>query len=111
MGIDHKRVFRERWFTSKWEVVQRGADSIERTTVAFDVVIGDAPVVERDLEVTHAPHRIAGQDNIPTWIRLDEFLKDTFAKNDFTGWWLVLEKYPDGRFVLRVQHEAPSNSE
>lgn len=107
--IDHRNAFRQEMFANQaWQTrVQRGK-AYEIVEVDFDVVIRGNALGTLRLTIDHAPHRIAGQNNVPTilaWgLRLNQLLRAT----NYVGDWVMIERDTQGRFHLSIQSAKPS---
>jgi len=81
--------------------------SKEVTVVRFAVYVDGKHLGDRNLRFDHAPHRIAGQNNAPTYLNWSSMLTIIESK-DFTGWWLELAKLGDGTYRLQLLRGEPS---
>jgi HKD family nuclease len=116
--IDRETWFRDELFGSAtWsEQVMRAprAAAAERKVkeaaeIPFDVWIGDEWLGSYPLRVDHAPNRIAGQGNSPTYLNWSS-LGQVIGEADYTGWWLELARLADGAFRLRLLPEEPTEA-
>lgn len=65
--IDFKRWFRDDMFSeATWTEEQRSGNTYEVAELPFTVEFLDKNFGEQTLKIDHAPHRIAGQNNVPT---------------------------------------------
>jgi hypothetical protein len=74
---------------------------IERADLPLAVTIGGVSLGTMELEVTHAPHREAGQANHTTVLRWGPLLP-TLKATDYTGHTLTLRRMSDGTFALDI---------
>jgi hypothetical protein len=58
-----------------------------------------------EVRIDHAAHRVAGQNNSPTWLHWSS-LMPTIRNQDFTGWYLIIEKYSSD-YKLRLSRRPP----
>jgi len=100
--IDQTSYFRQDFFGSaNWEQRRSQGRDVEQATVVFDVVIEGRTFGNLPLEVVHAAHREAGQNNAPTWIRWGS-LTPTIRSRNLAGQWLILQRLVDGTFRMEV---------
>jgi hypothetical protein len=78
----------------------------EIATIPFDVFISGRHLGNYDLTVDHANSRIAGQGNSPTWLNWSD-LGTEIGKNDYTGWYLLLERLANNTFQLKIRKTKP----
>ena len=105
--IDSQTYFRHQMFgDAEWETLQTPNGLRDTAHIPFEVVIDGANLGEIKLKVDHSQHREAGQRNIVTlihWGRLGSALRQT----DYTGAWVVLEAWADGRHRLEISWVEP----
>jgi hypothetical protein len=105
--IDQTTYFRDVFFpTAAWAAT--GSGDTERARISFDVVINGQALGTRELAVTHAPHREAGQSNHTTVLHWGE-LRPTMSAADYTGYYVVFESLNEGSFRLRVIPNDPGD--
>ena len=85
----------------------RSGKTKEVTVARFEVYIDSDYLGARNLRFDHAPHRIANQNNAPTYLNWSSMLPVIESRN-FTGWWLELAKLSDGAYRLRLLRDQPS---
>jgi hypothetical protein len=91
-----------------WSTEPMSSGQTKEVTVArFEVYVDGEHVGRRNLRFDHAPHRIAGQNNAPTYLNWSSMLTVIEAA-DFTGWWLELAKLRDGTYRLRLLRDEPT---
>jgi hypothetical protein len=78
----------------------------EAAVVPFDVFVGQEAIGQRNLRIDHAEHRIANQNNSPTYLNWSSMLPVIESK-DFTGWWLQLSLMSDGSYRLDLLSAKP----
>ena len=81
----------------------------EIAIVPFDVTIGGRHLGVHNLHVDHAPSRVAGQGNSPTWLNWSS-LGGEIARGNYVNWYLVLERLANGTFRLSVQRTHPGSA-
>ena len=102
--IDHLTWFRHTLFAlAGW---QTGTDSrgnlIETARIPMDVVIGARSLGRVDVHAEHAPHREAGQGNVPSTIHWGPTLGPLLRSTDFTGHTVTISRMSDGTFRLDI---------
>lgn len=101
--IDWRTWFRQNLFgPAPWAP---DADSrnnpIEVVTVAMDVTVLGAPHGVENFKLTHAKHREADQDNVPTVLHWGP-LSTELRANDYTGHTVTLARLSDGTYRLDI---------
>jgi hypothetical protein len=102
-SIDQKTWFRDRFFVgANWQVQEmRTGRQKEFANVPFEVFVDDTRLGTYTVRIDHAAHRVADQNNAPTWLNWSELLP-LIRRQDFTDWYLVLEKRGESfRLILR----------
>ena len=109
--IDQKTWFRDTFFAPlEWRNERMRTGNIKEVTdVPFEVLVDDESIGEYELRVDHAPHRIANQNNAPTWLHWSTLL-DVIRTEDFTDWYVVLSRLTDGRYQLKLARTEPTIS-
>ena len=107
--IDHRTAFRQEMFGKQnWQPKILRGNAYEVAEIDFDVVVRGNALGTLKLTIDHAPHRIAGQNNVPTilaWgLRLNQILRTT----NYVGDWVVIERDTKGEFHLTIQSAEPS---
>lgn len=107
--IDWRTWFRQELLGGlDWADVRMSSGKTKEVTVArFEVFVDGAHLGHRDLRLDHAAHRIAGQNNAPTYLNWSSML-EVIESKDFTGWWLELALLSDGSYRLQLLREEPS---
>lgn len=101
--IDHRDWFRSALFGgATWMKVLMPGGTGEETIVNFDVKIHGSALGGFDLRVSHAPWRIAGQNNVPTVLHWGQDLNPILRNTDFTGDYVTLEQLSDGTLRLTI---------
>lgn len=102
--INHRRYFREDFFGGlPWSPAE-GKPSLQEVVVGFHTWIDGDDLGIQELRVSHAPHRIAGQNNVPTvlhWGVLSPLLRAT----NYTGLYVNLERTVEGEYNLIISQE------
>jgi len=107
--IDHKTFFREDFFGDEtWETEVRGNQTYEVAMVEFDVIIDGVNKGTHSLMVDHAPHRVAGQNNVPTVLAWGPELGRDLGQNSKVGEWVTVERFDGPRYVLTIQPNKPT---
>jgi hypothetical protein len=83
----------------------RTGRSKEKAIVPFEVFVDNDRIDTYNVRIDHAGHRVAGQNNAPTWLNWSELLP-LIRKQDFTNWYLVLESI-GGSFRLSLSRALP----
>lgn len=103
--IDHKTWFREVFFDGvSWRTEMRGDKPYEVALVPFDVVIDDVEFGIQALVVDHAPHRVAGQHNVPTVLAWGYDLSQKLASQSYTNRTVTLYRTSSGTFRLTISN-------
>jgi hypothetical protein len=102
--IDHRTWFRRELFaTCDWRArPDKAGNATETTLVAMDVAVRGAALGPLDLEIDHAPHRVAGQGNVPTVLHWGPVLGPMLRAADLTGSTIAIERLASGRFRLSI---------
>jgi hypothetical protein len=69
-------------------------------TIPMNVTVGGASHGVVNLRIDHAPHRIAGQGNVPTILHWGTTLLAILHGADYTGHTVTLSHMSDGSYVL-----------
>ena len=107
--IDWRRWFRDEllgalgWSTER----MRSGKTKEVTVARFEVYVDGKHLGHKNLRFDHAPHRIADQNNAPTYLNWSSMLM-VIESRDFTGWWLELASLGDGTYRLQLLRDEPS---
>lgn len=106
--IDQKTWFRKIFFDQvMWRRERMRTGQIkESAEVSFEVFVGSDCLGTYELRIDHAPNRIAGQNNSPTWLNWS-LLLPVILQKDFTSWYLVLEKHKS-LYRLKLSRARPS---
>lgn len=101
--INWRNWFRRTLFaTASWHsALDTKGNEIERTAIPFEVTIAGVNLGSVELDVTHAPHREAGQANHTTVLHWGSLMSAMRAA-DYTGFTLTLERMSDGTYRLDV---------
>ncbi len=105
--IDHRRYFRYQLFgTAAWNTIVRAGNDIDVADIEFDVIVRGRSLGKMTLTVDHAPHREAGQNNVPSvlaWGPLNRIL----TRTSHVGDWVVIDRDASGEFKLTIQSTRP----
>jgi HKD family nuclease len=99
--IDHKVYFRDDFFGGLPWTPTDGKDTEQEVVVGFRVWIDGDDLGVQYLRVSHDPHRISGQGNVPTvlhWGELGKALKGT----NYVGQYVSLERTTEGEYNLVI---------
>lgn len=102
--IDHRTWFRQVLFgPAAWTNARDShGNDIEEAAIAVLVTIGGVDLGTIDLRVSHAPHREAGQGNVPTVLHWGPQLNALLRATDYSGHIVRLERLDDGSYRLRI---------
>jgi hypothetical protein len=111
LDIDWRTWFRDELLGAlDWSTEPMRSGRTKEVTVArFAVYVDGKHLGDRNLRFDHAPHRIAKQNNAPTYLNWSSMLT-VIASKDFTGWWLELAKLSDDTYRLQLLHGEPSQA-
>ncbi len=111
--IDRTTFFRRDLFgKGVWSAsTDRNGNPKEVATIPFDVVLDGVPLGVIDLEVTHAPHREAGQHNHLSALSWRGRMASLMRATDYTGAWVIIERMDDDSFRLEISRVEPSRLE
>jgi hypothetical protein len=103
-SIDHRTWFRQELFApAEWTpATDRHNNPIEIAVIPMDVHMAGEPLGAVDIRVDHAPHREAGQNNVPTILHWGDVLGEALRENDYTGQDIRLERRSDGSYGLQI---------
>lgn len=106
--IDWRTYFRQQFFGAvKWQRTRVSGLPADEALVPFEVTIDGRYLGTHALNVSHAPHREAGQANVPTVLHWDDLMPELRSHN-YAGYWVVLARTDDGRYQLSIQKEQPT---
>jgi hypothetical protein len=106
--IDQTRYFREIFFGElTWVKVERQSKTYDQAHVQFEVSMNGGQWEPYTVLIDHAPHRVAGQGNVPTVIKWGPELGKWLRQNNKTGNWVVLEKDSANKYWLSIQPDKP----
>jgi hypothetical protein len=102
--IDHRTWFRQALFAGcDW---RRDFDSkgnaIETALVEMDATLGGAGIGTVEIRLDHAPHREAGQNNVPTIMHWGPVLGPMLRAVDLTGSAIAIERLATGAFRMTI---------
>jgi hypothetical protein len=108
--IDHRTYFRQQFFQpAVWTAeVRSGGKTYEVANIDFDVRIHGRSIGVQTLAIDHAQHREAGQGNVVTVLAWGPELSRRLRARSYIGNWVVIERRPDGTFVLSIQQSKPA---
>jgi len=107
--IDHRTWFRNGLFgPATWvsEIVH--GQGYEVATITFETKVRGRSWGPRVLTVDHAPHRVAGQGNVPTVLSWGRDLGRELQRVNHVGSWVVITRDVNGRFALTIQRSHPA---
>jgi hypothetical protein len=102
--IDWRTYFRRVLFgPATWTTgVDRRGNPIETARVPFAVVVGGSSLGVVTLRVDHAPHREAGQSNVPTILHWGDTLGSRLRSTPMQGHVVTLARLSDGTYGLTI---------
>jgi hypothetical protein len=102
--IEHRTWFREVLFgPAPWiDTHDSQGNPIQEAMVHFRVIIGGVDLGQLELRVSHAPHREAGQGNVPTVLHWGPQLNALLRATDYSGHIVRIERLDDGTYRLEV---------
>jgi hypothetical protein len=106
--IDHRKYFRYQLFDNQvWNSVTRSGNTYNIATIPFDVTVRGKHLGSQPLVIDHAPHREAGQNNVPTVLAWGTVLNRLLTSSSHIGDWVVIERDTSGSFSLTIQQTRP----
>lgn len=105
--IDKNTWFRHDFFNTPWVQQRRHGQTLNETTVRFDVRVRGRSLHHLDLIIDHGEHRIADQGNVPTVLAWGTELNREMRATNHVGDWVVLTRDVNGRFGLTIQQHRP----
>lgn len=99
--IDHKVYFRDDFFGGLPWTPTEGKDTEQEVVVGFRVWIDGDDLGVRYLRLSHDPHRISGQGNVPTLLHWGE-LGRTLRQTNYIGQYVSLERTTDSEYNLII---------
>ena len=106
--IDFRTWFRQVLFgEAEWSEEDRKGKKYEVTRVTFNVEFLDKNLGQQVLMIDHGEHRIAGQNNTPTILAWGHELIGELTSRSYIGKYVVLEKYEDASYGLKIADDAP----
>lgn len=100
--IDHKTYFRDDFFGGLPWAPTDGKDTEQEVVVGFRVWIGGDDLGIQYLRLSHDPHRISGQGNVPTLLHWGVELGRTLRQTSYIGQYLSLERTADSEYNLVI---------
>ncbi len=108
--IDFKRWFRNDLFgDAQWSQETRQGKIYEVTEVPFHVKFLDKDFGEQRLTIDNAPHRIAGQNNVPTVLAWGHQLMRELRRHSYIDMYVMIEKYDNGEYGLQILDQQPES--
>jgi hypothetical protein len=116
--IDHLTWFRHDFFApARWasEPMKGGVRNKDIAIVPFEVFVGDSPRGHFNILVDHDERRTQNpppgspgrrRNNAPTYLNWSG-LADVIREHNYTGWYLILERFDPDRFRLRLTQSQP----
>jgi hypothetical protein len=102
-AVDHKTWFRESFFDGMpWVTQMRSGKPYEVAHVPFRVTMDGVDLGVQVLLVDHAPHRVAGQNNVPTVLSWGGTIGSRLAASSHIGRTVTLQRDGMGRFTLAI---------
>lgn len=106
--IDFRTWFRHVLFgEAEWSEEDRQGKRYEVTRLTFHVEFLDKNLGQQVLMVDHGEHRIASQNNTPTILAWGHELIGELTSHSYIGKYVVIEKYEDGSYGLKIADDAP----
>ncbi len=107
--IDHRTFFRRDFFAGlDWQTQTRNGRQVEEAISDFDVAISGVSLGKLPLQIDHAPHREAGQNNVPTVLSWGSDLGERLRMTSYINDWVVIERDTHGDFALTIQTDKPA---
>lgn len=108
--INWKRWFRDDLFgLIDWRPdTDSKGNPTEKAEVEFDTTIDGVFHGRQSLIVDHAPHREAGQANVPTILHWGETIGALLRQTNYAGYFVVIERAADGTYRLEIAPEPPT---
>jgi hypothetical protein len=108
-AIDHKIYFRDVFFGGYAWAPRPKDPRFEDLTVGMDVIIDGTAYGTTDVRISHAPHRISGQGNVPTVLHWGRRLGPILKATNYTGYYTNLERWSDGsiRLIISKRPSGP----
>jgi hypothetical protein len=107
--IDQKTWFRDTFFSSvNWQPERMRTGNIkEVVNIPLEVFVNEDSQGRFSIRFDHAPNRIANQNNAPTWLQWSG-LTNLIRSQNFTDWYLVLERFAPDTYRLRLSQTEPT---
>ena len=106
--INHRTWFRNVLFADlQWTTRVDRQQNYEVANVRFEVRVRGKSWAPLMLSVDHAPHRVAGQGNVPTVLSWGPDLGRELRKTNHIGDWVVITRDSAGHFALTIQQTKP----
>ncbi|WFF32857.1 hypothetical protein FAM19024_002405 [Propionibacterium freudenreichii] len=102
--INHRIYFHNTMFGGLPWTPTAGKTTEQEVVVKFHVWVDGTDFGEREIRLSHDPHRISGQGNVPTvlhWGPLSPLLRST----NYIGYYVTLERVVGGGYNLVVSRE------
>lgn len=104
--IDIKTYFRDDFFdTTPW-TPDPDDPTIEYTLVEMEVFIHGTSRGTHEFRIDHDLDRVSGQGNVPTVLKWGP-MSDYMLKHNHVDDWVLLEKYDDDSFALKIESTDP----
>jgi hypothetical protein len=102
--IEHRIWFRQDLFgPAAWvDAHDSHGNEIEEAVVPFEVAVGGVDLGILDLRISYAPHREAGQGNVPTVLHWGARLNALLRATDYSGHIVRIERLDDSSFRLQI---------
>lgn len=107
--IDQKTWFRDVFFSAvSWSTeTMRTGNVKDVVDIHMEVFVNEVSQGAFSIRVDHAENRIADQNNAPTWLQWSELTR-LIRSRDFTGWYLILERFDPATYRLRLTQTKPA---
>lgn len=102
--INHRTWFRQQLFAGvQWaQDHDSHGNSIEVAVIPMATSVGGQNLGTLNVQIDHAPHREAGQNNVPTVLHWGETLGPLLRATDYTGHEVELQRLSDGSYRLDI---------
>ncbi len=108
--VDRKTFFRQKLFGDANWITNPTKQGLEKTTITFEVIINGVNQGQLSLDIDHADYRISGDnENVPTWLHWGNKLTPILLSTNYTGAWVVIERFSDDTYRLEITWNEPEN--
>lgn len=104
--IDHSSWFKDVLFAGQdWKKEPFGEDDRDVAEISFDITTDEEYLGEITLRVVYTPDFEAGQGNRTTALHWGQIMGDRLRENDYTKFFVTIERTTDDTFVMVIDHE------